>query len=378
MISPYVEINSSRSYLDSWLLLSVILLIAAGLTAVATSSIEFAAERYGDPWFITRKQFIFLLLGVCVGFFIYFIPIRIWQINSVGLCVIGLILLLAVLIPGVGREVNGSRRWLALGPITVQASEVAKLCFIIFFAGYLNRRNDYVREKWSAFFVMTGVIGLAVFLLLLEPDFGGAVVMCLTLGAMMFIAGVPLLRFLMLALLGVSSLAVIAILSPYRWERLITFMDPWARQFDGGYQLVQSLIGFGRGEYFGVGLGNGVQKALFLPEAHTDFVFSVFVEETGFLGALLLILLVVFFIYRVIGVALESFERKENFSGFLCSGIAVMVAIQAFVNMGVASGLLPTKGLTFPFVSYGGSSLLITCALLALVFRVDRENRFEK
>ena len=374
----YASFQNLNYDMDYRLILALLLLIALGLLAVATSSIEYASERYQDPWFILRKQTIFLLLGACVGFFVYFIPTDLWRVNSIPLCVIGIALLVAVLVPGIGNEVNGSRRWISFGPISMQASEMAKLCFIVFFAGYLNRRNDFVREKWSAFFVMVSVVAVVVILLLLEPDFGGAVVMCLTLGAMMFVAGVPLLRFLLLAITGVASLGFLAILSPYRWERLLTFTDPWACQFDGGYQLVQSLIGFGRGEYFGVGLGNSVQKALFLPEAHTDFVFAIFVEEMGLLGALILISVVVYFIFKIVSVALKAFEKKQYFSGYICTGIAVTIAVQSFVNMGVASGLLPTKGLTFPFVSYGGSSLVITCVMMALIFRVDRENRIEK
>ena len=364
---------TSQSNIDMSLLAIVALLVSVGLVLVASSSVEFASERYADPVYILRKQMIFLSMGVCIGTLVLFIPTDLWQKYSVPFLALGIFLLIAVLIPGIGKMVNGSRRWMSLGPFSMQASEMAKLCLIVFFAGYLNRRNEYVRSKWSAFFVMTGVVGSVVFLLLLEPDFGSSVVLCLTLGAMMFVAGVPLLRFLMLAFLGMISLAMIAVLSPYRWERLITFMDPWSRKFDSGYQLVQSLIAFGRGEFFGVGLGNSVQKSLFLPEAHTDFVFSIYVEEFGFVGALLLIAIVIALVAKIALIAVESFKQEKLFGGFICVGVGVMLAIQAFINMGVASGLLPTKGLTFPFVSYGGSSLLITCILVALVFRVNWE-----
>lgn len=379
MFTPSVPLQTMlMRRFDGALILVVFALAFLGLVMVASSSIEYAAERYGDGWYVFRKQAIFLVMGICVGIIAFLMPLSVWRKYSVFLFLIGIALLIAVLIPGIGKTVNGSRRWLALGPFTMQASELAKLCLIVFFAGYLDRRNQYVRQKWSAFFVMTLIVAFAVFLLLLEPDFGSAVVVSITLGSMMFVAGVPLLRFMLLAISGVGGLAMIAVLSPYRWERLITFMDPWSRKFDSGYQLVQSLIAFGRGEFWGVGLGNSVQKALFLPEAHTDFVFSVFVEEFGFAGAIGLIGLVIFFVCKIGMVGRAAFEKQHVFGGLVCVGITVMIAIQAFINMGVASGLLPTKGLTFPFVSYGGSSLLITCLLMALVFRVKWEVSDEK
>ena len=369
-------INFSR--VDGQLAAALIALMSIGLVLVASSSIEFAAERYGDAWLFVRKQFIFLLMGIVGGLIIFMLPLDVWRKYSSIFLALGIISLIVVLIPGIGKMVNGSRRWLPLGPFAMQASELAKLCMIVFFAGYLDRRLDYVRSKWSAFFIMTGLIGLVVLLLLLEPDFGSSVVLCLALGAMMFVAGVPLLRFLLLALSGVVALALIAVMSPYRWTRLITFMDPWERKFDSGYQLVQSLTAFGSGEYFGVGLGNSVQKLLYLPEAHTDFVFSVFFEEFGLFGAVILIALVVFMIFKVIGIALDALNQKNYFGAFLCVGIGMVLAVQSLINMGVASGALPTKGLTFPLVSYGGSSLLITFAMLTLVFRVKWELANEK
>lgn len=353
-------------------------LLSVGLIMVASSSVDFAAERYGDPWALVKKQCIFILMGISAASVMLFIPMSIWQRYSGVFLVIAIVLLIAVLIPGIGKVVNGSRRWLPMGVFTMQASELAKICLVLFFASYLARRNHEVKTSWTAFFVMISVIGTVVFLLLLEPDFGSSVVITATLGSMMFVAGVPIIRFLLLATAGVSGFAMMAVLSPYRWERLVAFMDPWSRQFDSGYQLVQSLIAFGRGEWFGLGLGNSLQKLFFLPEAHTDFIFAIFSEEFGLLGALLLISLFVFFFGKIFRLSRQANAEGQLFAAYLTFGIAIMLSMQAFINMGVASGLLPTKGLTLPLISYGGSSLLVTLALIALVIRVNWELRNDK
>lgn len=363
----------SLEKVDHGFLIALLALMSIGLVMVASSSMDFAAERYNDPWLLFRKQCIFLMMGVCVGAVIACIPTKIWQQYSGLFLFLGLVALVAVLLPGVGKVVNGSRRWLPLGVFSMQASELAKICLILFFASYLARRNKEVQGSWTAFFVMIFVIGAVVVLLLLEPDFGSSVVIAFTLGSMMFVAGVPILRFILLALVGVAGFGAMAVLSPYRWERLVAFMDPWSRQFDSGYQLVQSLIAFGRGEWFGLGLGNSIQKLFFLPEAHTDFIFAIFAEEFGLVGAIGLIGLFVFFIFKIFKLSRKANEENMLFSAYLTFGIGIMLAAQAFINMGVASGLLPTKGLTLPLISYGGSSLLITIALIALIFRVNWE-----
>lgn len=362
--------------MDRGLLLAVVTLMSLGLVMVASSSLDFAGAQYHDAWYFVKKQSIYLAMGIACGFVVASVPTPVWEKYSSALLLLGLVLLVAVLVPGLGKVVNGSRRWLYLGPMSMQASELAKFCLIIYFASYLARKNDEVQSQWSGFFKMVAIIGLVVFLLLLEPDFGSSVVICLTLGSMMFVAGVPLLRFLLLALSGVAVLSGMAIVSPYRWERLISFMDPWSRQFDSGYQLVQSLIAFGRGEWFGLGLGNSLQKLFFLPEAHTDFIFAIYAEEFGLIGALMLLALYGYLVWKLIQLAKLAFSRKKLFGCYLVFGIATMFAVQVFINMGVASGLLPTKGLTLPFISYGGSSILITCGLIALVFRVAWEEKY--
>ena len=359
--------------LDFSLYATVAILISVGIVMVASSSLDFAAERYHDTWFFVRKQITFLAMGLVGGLVILAVPMSVWNKYSGLLLILAFFLLMAVLIPGIGKVVNGSRRWLSLGPFSMQASEIAKFCLIVYFASYLARRNEELRTQWSGFLKLTAVLLIIVLLLLLEPDFGSSVVISATLGCMMFVAGVPLARFLLLAVSGVAGLALMAVASPYRWERLVAFMDPWATQFDSGYQLVQSLIAFGRGGWFGVGLGNSLQKLFFLPEAHTDFIFAIFTEEFGFIGAIALIGVFGFFLYRLVILFRRASEQEQFFSSYVVFGIGVMLAMQAIINMGVASGFLPTKGLTLPFISYGGSSLLITCGLMALVFRVNLE-----
>lgn len=363
---------------EKGLFISISALLAVGIVMVASSSLDFAYATYGDAWFFVKKQLVYLFIGMLGGMLVATIPSEIWKTYAGALLLVAILLLVAVLIPGVGKTVNGSRRWLDLGPVAMQASELAKFCLIVYFASYLARKNQEVKKHWHGFFKMVAIIGSVIFLLLLEPDFGSAVVLCLTLGSMMFVAGIPILRFALLAASGVGCMVALALTSPYRWERIVAFMDPWSRQFDSGYQLVQSLIAFGRGEWFGLGLGNSLQKLFFLPEAHTDFIFAIYAEEFGFVGAIFLVALFGYFVWRMFLLSRTALMKERLFSSFLVFGIASMFAVQAFINMGVASGLLPTKGLTLPFISYGGSSLIICCVFVGLVFRVAWEESDER
>lgn len=360
------------------LILLTLTLMSFGLVMVATSSIDFAASAYSDPWYFTKKQAVFLVLGLAAGFVISFIPLTVWHQYSGYLLVLSFALLLLVLIPGIGKVVNGSRRWLSFGSIGMQASEIAKFCLILFYASYLTRRASMVAKRWVAFSIMVGIISATAILLLLEPDFGSCVIISFTLGIMMFVAGVPVIRFTLLTFIGLFCASLVILLSDYRKERLLAFTDPFADPYDGGYQLVQSLIAFGRGDWFGLGLGNSIQKLFFLPDAHTDFIFAILAEEFGLVGVTLFIGLFCLFIYQIFKVAYAAFSQKKLFGGYIAVGVGAMLSAQAFINMGVASGLLPTKGLTLPFVSYGGSSLVVTCALVALVVRVQTENHHEK
>ena len=280
-----------------------------------------------------------------------------------------------MLIPGVGREVNGSQRWLPIGPLTLQPSEFAKVALVIYLAGYLVRKEYEVRREWRGFLKPMGVLFAITLLLMVEPDFGATVIAVGTAFGMLFLAGVKLGHFLLVLMSSGAAMLVLVISEPYRVKRLTAYTDPWADPFDTGFQLTQSLIAFGRGEWLGVGLGNSVQKLFYLPEAHTDFVFSIWAEETGFLGALLVIGLYAALIGRVLWIGRRVGLAGNLFGAHICYGAAMVFSGQAFINMGVSSGLLPTKGLTLPFISYGGSSLIACCCLLALVLRVEMETQ---
>jgi len=360
----------------NWSLLTlVMMLISIGFVMVASSSMAFAEAEYGDAWYFVKRHMTWLGMALVGSILVAAIPMTIWQQYGSLLLVVAVVLLILVLIPGVGRRVNGSQRWLQLGPFTLQASEAVKFCMIVFFASLLARRRDEILASWRGVLKPLLVLGVVVFLLLLEPDFGGSVVLAGTVMALMFIAGVRLKYFSVVLLGAISLLAVIATNKSYRIERLKTYLDPWADQFDSGYQLTQSLIAFGRGEWFGLGLGNSVQKLFFLPEAHTDFIFAIVAEELGLVGAVVVIGIFVALIVNLLATAKRAMAAGAPFASYVAFGVAIMFAAQAFINIGVASGLLPTKGLTLPFISYGGSSLLVSCAFVALLLRLDWDIR---
>ncbi len=360
---------------DAPLLILGLSLILVGLVAIGSASIEYADWTYGNPWFHTRRHLIYIVLALVAGAVVYRLPIAMWKATGWVWLFVAMALLILVLLPGIGRDVNGSQRWLPLGPFTLQPSEFAKLAVVVYLAGYLVRQAELVREHWQGFVLPLSVLGVVALLLMAEPDFGATVIVVGSAFGMLFLAGVRLIYFV--GVLGVSLLGLVALVfsAPYRVQRLTAYTDPWADPFGSGFQLIQSLIAFGRGEWFGVGLGSSVQKLFYLPEAHTDFVFSIWAEETGFFGASLVIALYAALIGRVMWVGRKAAIAGEDFGAYLCYGIALIFSGQAFVNMGVSSGLLPTKGLTLPFISYGGTSLIVCCAMLALVLRVERDLR---
>lgn len=350
-------------------------LILVGLIAISSASIEYAQLNYNSTSFHTVRHLIYMAVAGVGAAVVYRIPLEFWEDTGWIWLFVALGLLILVLIPGVGREVNGSQRWLPLGPFTLQPSEFAKLAMIVYLAGYMVRREHEVRHEWQGFLKPMAVLFAATLLLMVEPDFGATVIVAGSAFGMLFLAGVKLGHFLLVLAGALGALLVLVVSEPYRVKRLTAYTDPWADPYDTGFQLTQSLIAFGRGEWFGVGLGNSVQKLFYLPEAHTDFVFSIWAEETGFIGALTVILLYAALIGRVLWVGRAAQLAQYPFGAYLCYGIALVFSGQAFVNMGVSSGLLPTKGLTLPFVSYGGTSLIVCCAMLALVLRVDRHVR---
>lgn len=360
---------------DILLLVALVALILLGITMVTSASIVVAEKNFGKPFHYTINQSFYALLGLCAAFVVYSLPMKVWFRLSMPIMIACIASLILVLIPGVGKEVNGSVRWLNLGFVTIQFSEFVKLGSIIYFSSYIVRYQAELVHSASSFIRPIILIAILCGLLILEPDFGTAVVILTTVFALLFLAGVPLWQFLILLSIAGGLLAMIAIAAPYRIERLTSFMDPWSNQFDSGYQLTQALIAFGRGEWLGIGLGSSIQKLFYLPEAHTDFVFAVLAEELGLVGALATLSLYVLLVYRGMMIANQAEKRDARFSAFICYGISLWVGIQTLINVGVNTGLLPTKGLTLPFISYGGNSLLVFCAAVGFLFRVDRENR---
>jgi len=298
-----------------------------------------------------------------------------WHDKSRYLLVLSVFLLCIVIVPGIGHRINGSARWIGIGPIGIQVSELVKFAVIVYISGYLVRHQEEICSRITGLIKLMMILGMVALLLLLEPDFGAVVVLMVTALSMMYLAGMRLSYFSALLLVMVIGMGVLAITSPYRLVRLTTFLNPWGNQFNSGYQLTQSLIAFGRGGLFGVGLGNSIQKLFYLPEAHTDFLFAVLSEELGLMGILVTIVLYITLFIRSLFIGKRAQLAGHHASGYMAYGFAIWLGFQALVNMGVSSGLLPTKGLTLPFLSYGGSSLVILCVVIALLLRIDYEAR---
>jgi len=369
------EFTKNPGSYDVMLMVSVILLVGMGLLMVASSSMMMSERIHHEVFYFLYHQLILLALGVACLLLATQIPISFFSRISPLLLLLAFFLLMLVLIPGIGRTVNGSRRWLSLGFVSLQASEVAKLFFVLYLASYMERHRMALQTSLLGFLKPLGlVMGLCV-LLLLEPDFGTSVVLLVTSFGMLFVGGVRLRYFLVILLAGLAGFSLIAISSPYRLERLTTFLHPWANAFGSGYQLTQSLIAFGRGGLLGVGLGNSIQKLFYLPEAHTDFLVAVIAEEMGLVGVLCIIGLFALLITRIFIISRNAFKEQLFFSGYAALGMGIWLSFQALVNLGVNAGLFPTKGLTLPFMSYGGSSILINCIVIGILLRMDGEMR---
>lgn len=370
-------LNASM-FIDKALLAAALSLLLIGLVMIASASIDVADVRNNDPFFYFTRHATFILLGLAAGLVTYFLPISWWQSNAWFLLIASFALLTMVVLPGVGKTVNGSTRWIAIGSINIQPSEVAKLFLVAYLAGYLVRRHDEVRQSWWGFTKPMLVLTVAAFLLLSEPDFGATVVIGAAFMGMIFLSGAKLHQFGVLVVVCLVVLMGLIWSQPYRMERLIGYTDPWADQFGSGYQLTQSLIAFGRGDIAGVGLGNSLQKQFYLPEAHTDFVFAILAEEFGLLGSIFIVLMFSLLIYRAFKIARVAEKASMLFHAYLSYGIAILLGVQASINLGVNMGLLPTKGLTLPLVSYGGSSLVVSIACIAILLRVHNETRLAK
>ncbi len=364
--------------LDPLLLWSAVGLLTLGLVMVFSSSIAIAeGSRFtgNNPYYFVLRHTVFVVVGVAAGLFAFQFPMRQWQHFSPWLFMLGMLLLVIVLIPGVGREVNGAQRWLSLGPVNLQPSELMKVFVVLYAADYTVRKLPHMHSFVRGFMPMAGMIVLVAFLLLSEPDFGALVVVSVIAFGILFLGGISVGIFVLLAVVATIGFVLMVLLVPYRRDRLFGFLDPWQDPFGTGYQLSHALIAFGRGEWFGVGLGASVEKLFYLPEAHTDFLMAVIAEELGFAGVLAVILMFAMLVHRAFAIGREAINLERCYSGLVAMGIGLWIGVQAFINIGVNMGLLPTKGLTLPLMSFGGSAIVANCIALGLLLRVDWENR---
>ncbi len=373
MAAPLKPRPVSRFHIDQVLLMACLSLLCIGFVMVTSSSLHLGVKMADDISHYPFKQLVHIILGLIFAGGVLTIPMKNWEKIGQALFIAGLGLLLVVLIPGVGVKVNGSIRWLSLLGLRIQVSEVVKFIAVIYMAGYITRHSDHVRRSIFGLLRPLMLFSVACLLLLLEPDFGSAVVILIIAMGMMFLGGARLSPFVVLVGSVSFGAAVLAYTSPYRWRRVISFLDPWEHAKDSGYQLTQALISFGRGEFSGVGLGNGLQKLFYLPEAHTDFLFSVLGEELGLIGVLVVIGLFTALLMRAFAIGEQAQLVGEQFSSLVAYGLGIWFGFQAFVNMGVNMGILPTKGLTLPLMSYGGGSMIVMCGAMAVLFRIHYE-----
>ncbi|MGF1753244.1 cell division protein FtsW [Vibrio makurazakiensis] len=354
-----------------WIALGLML---TGLVMVTSASIPISFRYTGQPFHFMFRHAIFLMLAIGVSGVILQIPMKRWFQYSMYLLALSFFLLIVVL--AVGKSVNGASRWIPLGLFNLQPAEVAKLSLFIFMAGYLVRKQDEVRKTFFGGFGKPIIVfGLFALLLLGQPDLGTVVVMLVTLFGMLFIAGAKLSQFIALMVAGIAAVVGLIAVEPYRVRRVTSFWEPWNDPFGSGYQLTQSLMAFGRGDWFGQGLGNSIQKLEYLPEAHTDFVFAVLAEELGFIGVTLVLILIFSLVLKAVFIGQRAFEKEQQFGGYLAFGIGIWFAFQTLVNVGAAAGIVPTKGLTLPLISYGGSSLIVMAIAVSMLLRIDHECR---
>ncbi len=367
--------NPSNITFDRGFIVLAIMMYMIGLVMVASSSMPVAERLFSNPFHFVIRHAIYIALSIGVAGVVLQIPMSWWQKNSGYLLGFGIFLLITVLL--IGRSVNGSTRWIVVGPITVQAAEPAKLFFFCYLSAYLVRRRDEVMENLRGFIKPLSVFGLLAVLLLMQPDLGTIIVMFVTTFGLLFLAGARLWQFVSLAFVGGISLGMLAYFEPYRWRRVTSFLDPWEDPFGSGYQLTQSLMAYGRGEIFGQGLGNSIQKLEYLPEAHTDFVMAVLAEEFGFIGVGFILLLSMVLVFKALFLGKKALVKEKYFEGFFAYAIGIWLCFQAAVNVGASAGIVPTKGLTMPLISYGGSSMIIMTIAVVILVRIDHEIRLQ-
>ena len=363
------------SKLDFVLVTLFLVLGIFGLLILSSASAHFSDSIYGNPSAIFNRQFFYFILGIIGLFACFFVPLNFWSSYDRLFITFGILLLFLVFIPGIGIEVNGANRWIRIAGFGLQPSEIMKFLSILYISCYSVRRIKEIQTHWLGFFRPALIIVSIISIILIQPDLGSSAVIFISVLGVLFVAGVKIQQFLVVALLGVIAITMMIIFVPWRWERIISFIDPWSDPWGSGYQLTLSLMSIGRGDWFGVGLGQGLMKMGYLPDAHTDFIFSVIVEEMGILGGFAIISLLFGLSFRIFFIGRESLLRKNFFGFYFSFGVGLLLGLHTFINVGVSSGLLPTKGLTLPLISGGGTNLIIVCLMIGLILRIDYENK---
>ena len=363
------------SKLDFVLVTLFLVLGFFGLLILSSASAHFSDSIYGNPSAIFNRQFFYFILGIIGLFTCFFVPLNFWSSYDRLFITFGILLLFLVFIPGIGIEVNGANRWIRIAGFGLQPSEIMKFLSILYISCYSVRRIKEIQTHWLGFFRPALIIVSIISIILIQPDLGSSAVIFISVLGVLFVAGVKIQQFLVVALLGVIAITMMIIFVPWRWERIISFIDPWSDPWGSGYQLTLSLMSIGRGDWFGVGLGQGLMKMGYLPDAHTDFIFSVIVEEMGILGGFAIISLLFGLSFRIFFIGRESLLRKNFFGFYFSFGVGLLLGLHTFINVGVSSGLLPTKGLTLPLISGGGTNLTIVCLMIGLILRIDYENK---
>ena len=363
------------SKLDFVLVTLFLVLGFFGLLILSSASAHFSDSIYGNPSAIFNRQFFYFILGIIGLFACFFVPLNFWSSYDRLFITFGILLLFLVFIPGIGIEVNGANRWIRIAGFGLQPSEIMKFLSILYISCYSVRRIKEIQTHWLGFFRPALIIVSIISIILIQPDLGSSAVIFISVLGVLFVAGVKIQQFLVVALLGVIAITMMIIFVPWRWERIISFIDPWSDPWGSGYQLTLSLMSIGRGDWFGVGLGQGLMKMGYLPDAHTDFIFSVIIEEMGILGGFAIISLLFGLSFRIFFIGRESLLRKNFFGFYFSFGVGLLLGLHTFINVGVSSGLLPTKGLTLPLISGGGTNLIIVCLMIGLILRIDYENK---
>ena len=361
------------SPIDPVLSATTLALLVFGSIMVGSASMEIGLRDYDNPFHLVATHHIYIFLGLLAFVFVLGLPMIFWERMSWVFLIISLLLLITVLWPGFGKEVNGSTRWIQIGPINLQGSEFVKLFFLVYLAKSLDNKTDDASSKPRNLFAPIFFLGIIVLLLMQQPDFGASIVLIFASVAVLYLSGVSSRFLIPLGFLILIFIMIFSLIQPYRFERIISFFDPWHDPFGSGYQLTQALIAFGRGEWLGLGLGNSIQKLFFLPEAHTDFIFSIIGEELGFVGAASVVLLFLILVIRGLSIGNSARRKGMNFHSSLAYGISILLGVQSVVNLGVNLGVLPTKGITLPFISYGGNSLVVCLVMVAILLRIELE-----